>query len=116
MRADRPTPCRQLLRCRAGGGSVRFTAQFARGHGGLYRYYRCTRKHGLCSERYVQERELKEGIAKKAQAVAVPSEWIPEMLSWIDEEARKETQEALSLASLIDEKLAALSGQARQAP
>ena len=30
MRADRPTPCRQLLRCRAGGGSVRFTAQFAR--------------------------------------------------------------------------------------
>ncbi|HEY2341581.1 MAG TPA: recombinase family protein, partial [Chthoniobacteraceae bacterium] len=34
------------------------TAQFGHGHGGVYRYCRCTRKGPPCSEPYVQEKEV----------------------------------------------------------
>ena len=34
------------------------TAQWAKGHGGVYRYYRCVRKSGPCSEPYVQEHSV----------------------------------------------------------
>ncbi|PJC20782.1 MAG: hypothetical protein CO061_01530, partial [Candidatus Yonathbacteria bacterium CG_4_9_14_0_2_um_filter_47_74] len=31
------------------------TAQWAKGHGGLYRYYRCTKKNGKCGQGYLRE-------------------------------------------------------------
>ncbi|MCB9812337.1 recombinase zinc beta ribbon domain-containing protein [Candidatus Nomurabacteria bacterium] len=45
-----------LFRCGECGGM--FTAQHAKGNGGIYRYYRCTKKHGACSQGYVQEKTL----------------------------------------------------------
>ncbi len=91
-----------LFGCRCGS---MFTAQFARGNGGLYRYYRCSRKHGVCSERYVQEHEVKQGIAAKASAIAVPSEWISPMFQWIDAEAKKEAASAETFAEAVRGKL-----------
>ena len=44
------------LFCCSCGAAI--TAQFAKGNGGLYRYYRCTRKFGPCKEPYIQEKEL----------------------------------------------------------
>jgi hypothetical protein len=101
-RKNHAFPFRSLFACRCGS---MFTAQFARGHGGLYRYYRCTRKHGECSERYVQEMEVKKGIAAKARAIAVPCSWIAPMLQWIDVEAKKETADVSRLAEETQEKL-----------
>jgi site-specific DNA recombinase len=44
-----------LFRCTCGS---MITAQWAKGHGGLYRYYRCTRKGGGCTEKYLQEKDV----------------------------------------------------------
>src|SRR4029077_2448728 len=45
-----------IFRCTCG---AMITAQWAKGHGGLYRYYRCSRKsHQPCSEPYVREESV----------------------------------------------------------
>ena len=46
-------PFTELLKCGECGCSI--TAQFVKGHGGLYRYYRCTKKKEACSQGYLQE-------------------------------------------------------------
>ncbi len=38
------------------------TAQFAKGNGGIYRYYRCSKKKGKCSQSYVQEKNFAEQL------------------------------------------------------
>ena len=48
-------PLRGLFHCSCGS---MITAQWTHGNGGTYRYYRCTRKHGACSEKYVKENDL----------------------------------------------------------
>ena len=42
-----------LLKCGECGCAI--TAQFAKGNGGTYRYYRCTKKKGKCSQSYLRE-------------------------------------------------------------
>jgi DNA invertase Pin-like site-specific DNA recombinase len=49
-----------LLHCGECGGMI--TAQFAKGNGGIYRYYRCTKKFGACSQPYIGESQLAEQL------------------------------------------------------
>ena len=49
------------------------TAQWAKGKsGGIYRYYRCTKKRGTCSQKYIQEKDLakKEDLLKAKVSLA----------------------------------------------
>ncbi len=63
------------------------SAQFARGrHGGLYRYYRCTKKRGVdCSQSYLQEKDLAAQIKTRLQSVGICDEWKEIMLKRVDE-------------------------------
>ncbi|MFH1030522.1 MAG: zinc ribbon domain-containing protein, partial [bacterium] len=54
-----------LLTCGECGGAI--TAQFAHGHGGTYRYYRCTKKLGKCSQRYLREDLLANQLKSRLQ-------------------------------------------------
>ena len=48
-------PFTGLMTCGECGSAI--TAQFSRGKcGGIYRYYRCTKKKGVCSQKYIQEK------------------------------------------------------------
>lgn len=51
-------PFTGLLTCGECGATI--TAQWAHGKGGTYRYYRCTKRLGLCSQRYLMEDLLVE--------------------------------------------------------
>ena len=51
------------------GASI--TAQFAKGNGGLYRYYRCTKKLGKCSQSYLREDLLTSQLKGLLQKVAL---------------------------------------------
>jgi site-specific DNA recombinase len=54
-----------IFRCSCGS---MITAQWAKGRlGGMYRYYRCTRKNGPCKEPYLQEKLLVERCLEKLQ-------------------------------------------------
>jgi site-specific DNA recombinase len=78
-----------LFRCGECGGM--FTAQHAKGNGGVYRYYRCTKKHGACSQGYVLEKELVEQIQTRLQTISLCDaycDWmLDEVKKWEDSDA-----------------------------
>ena len=60
------------------------TAQFAKGNGGIYRYYRCTKKFGSCSQPYIGENQLAEQLQSLLQTVAFRDDWTEKMLEQVD--------------------------------
>ena len=91
-----------LFRCSCGAA---ITAQFAKGNGGLYRYYRCTRKFGPCEEKYIQEKELVSQINQKLKEIALPENWKKEMLEYLENEEKKEFQSGENFTKKINQKL-----------
>ena len=69
------------------------TAQWVRGHGGLYRYYRCTRKSGTaCKEPYIQEKSLKEECLEALRPLALSTQEAASVRVAITLESEKEAQ------------------------
>ncbi len=71
-----------LLKCGECGASI--TAQFAKGNGGLYRYYRCTKKLGICSQSYLREDLLTGQLKKRLQKVALCEDLKEKMLAQVN--------------------------------
>ncbi len=61
-------PFRGLLKCSC---RASITAQWGKGHGGTYRYYRCTRKSGDCREPYIQEKNLATQVLDKLSPLGI---------------------------------------------
>jgi len=75
-------PFTGLFRC--GECDSMISAQWAKGRGGLYRYYRCTKKSGKCGQGYLQENLLVFQIKERLQQIALPDEWTDWMLKQTD--------------------------------
>ena len=91
-----------LFRCVCG---AMFTAQYAKGNGGLYRYYRCTRKQGHCAAKYIQEQELARQLYEKSQTIALPVDWAKEILEYLDSEEKKQAQSVDAFVQEINQKI-----------
>ncbi|TSC62135.1 MAG: recombinase [Parcubacteria group bacterium Greene0416_14] len=76
-------PFTGLLTCGECGSAI--TAQWAKGHGGLYRYYRCTKKKGNCAQKYLREDLLVSQLKARLQSVALCDEWTKKMLAKVAE-------------------------------
>jgi len=92
-----------LLTCGECGGAI--TAQWAKGNGGLYRYYRCTKKLGKCSQRYLREDLLAEQIKQRLQKVALGENWTKKMLAKVDEWKKEKVQFSQSSAKNLNLKI-----------
>ncbi|GIW63077.1 MAG: hypothetical protein KatS3mg090_0903 [Patescibacteria group bacterium] len=92
-----------LLRCGECGGAI--TAQFAKGNGGLYRYYRCTKKFGKCSQHYLREDLLVQQLKNLLQKVALCEDWAKKMLAKVDEWEREQAQSSQSFAQNLERKI-----------
>jgi len=75
-------PFRGLLTCSECGSPI--TAQFGHGRGGTYRYYRCTKRRGKCSQGYIQEKVLAKQLEKYFLKIALPENWTQKMFLEID--------------------------------
>ncbi len=73
-----------LMKCASCGCSI--TAQYAKGNGGIYTYYRCTKKRGVCQEKYLDERNLLEQIKNFLQKVSLSSQDMKKVLAALDTE------------------------------
>jgi DNA invertase Pin-like site-specific DNA recombinase len=82
-------PFTGLLRCGECGSMI--TAQWVKGNGGRYRYYRCTKKKGNCSQQYLREDLLVQQLKELLQGITLPDEWLKYMSEKIDE-MEKETK------------------------
>ena len=76
-------PFTGLFRCGECGSMI--TAQWSTGrHGGIYRYYRCTKKRGKCSQAYLQEETLAQQMKEQLQSVSLPEAWADYMLKKVE--------------------------------
>ncbi len=90
-RAHHDFALRGIFRCSCGS---MLSAQFAKGRGGLYRYYRCTRKAGKCDEPYIQESALLSECLSRVSSVALSSEDANLACRLIDEVAERDDETA----------------------
>ncbi len=99
-RQNHDFPFTGLFTCAECGGAI--TAQFAHGHGGLYRYYRCTKKFGPCKQGYVQENSLAEQLKTRLQTVAISDEWFEQANKQITEWEKEQTSANDSFAQNLE--------------
>ena len=82
-------PFTGLFRC--GECDSMITAQWTTGKMGVrYRYYRCTKKKGKCSQLYLQEDALVLQLKERLEQIALPDEWTDYMLRKTDEWEKEE--------------------------
>ncbi|OGF51522.1 hypothetical protein A3I27_01295 [Candidatus Giovannonibacteria bacterium RIFCSPLOWO2_02_FULL_43_11b] len=94
-----------LMKCASCGCSI--TAQYAKGNGGIYTYYRCTKKKGVCQEKhYIQENELAAQIKTLLQKVSLSSHDTKKVLAALDNEQEKAKQEAQDKVDILKNQLA----------
>ena len=65
-------------------------------HGTKYRYYRCSKKRGRCSQSYLQEKDLAEQIKARLQTISLCDRYTDWMLEQVKEWERKETRASQS--------------------
>jgi site-specific DNA recombinase len=76
-------PFRSLFKCAECGGQI--TAQFAKGKsGGIYRYYRCTKKLGPCKQGYLREDLMANQLREFFMGISISQECADFMLNKID--------------------------------
>jgi hypothetical protein len=95
-----------LFRCGECGSM--FTAQWATGKcGGRYRYYRCTKKNGKCSQGYLREEVLVAQVKERLQAISLCDEMTDKMLKQVEKWEKEETHSSQSSVQNLADKIKA---------
>ncbi len=93
-----------LFRC--GECNSMFTAQWVTGrHGGRYRYYRCTKKKGKCSQGYLREDILVFQIKERLQRISLCDERLDCMLKRISEMEQSDNLSSQSSVKNLSNKI-----------
>ena len=99
-------PYRGIFLCAECGCAI--TSETQKGH----HYYRCTKKRGSCSQKYVREEALTLQINDVIKKVSLPPFWADNMLAELEKARSQEVQDGTlysqnlrSEISVIDEKL-----------
>jgi hypothetical protein len=101
-----------LFRCSCGS---MITAQWAKGHGGLYRYYRCSRKATApCSEPYLREEFLVTQCMERIRPYALTTEEAAGIRTEIDARAAKGHEAVLAATEAADKGLRTVEEKLRK--
>jgi len=76
----------------------------AHGHGGTYRYYRCTKRLGACSQKYLQENKLAEQIKSELKTVAISDDWHSQGLAQIEKWEKELKNDNISFSQNLETK------------
>jgi len=94
-RARHDFPFTGLFRCAECGSMI--SAQWATNRWGTkYRYYRCSKKRGRCSQQYIQEIDLANKIKARLQTISLCDEMTDWMLNKVKEWEREENSSSQS--------------------
>ncbi len=96
-------PFAQFARCGECGSMI--TAQYAKGNGGIYTYYRCTKKRGVCRQPYLSSSALISQAKNLLQSVSLPLSEIADMEKQIDFWEKESISERGSVAQNLKTKL-----------
>ena len=84
---------------------IKIVSQGAKGNGGTYRYYRCTKKRGKCSQGYLREDLMQAQLQELLQTVSLPEGWGHKMLAQVDAWQMEEQKGIISFAQNSEVKL-----------
>ena len=99
-------PFTGLFRCGECGSMI--TAQWATGKcGGRYRYYRCTKKKGKCTQGYLREDILVFQLKERLQSISLCDETTDYLLKTIEGLSQKETNSSQSSVQNLADKIKA---------
>ena len=96
-------PFTGLLTCGECGAAI--TAQYAHGHGGTYKYYRCTKRLGPCSQSYLREDLLAEQLKTEISKVALCEDWKEKMLAQVEVWQKENIQSSQSFAQNLEKEI-----------
>jgi hypothetical protein len=88
-----------LMKCASCDCSI--TAQYAKGNGGIYTYYRCTKKRGACDQKYIGENILAAQIKTFLQKVSLSSQDTEKVLAALNQEQEQAREEAQNQVSAL---------------
>src|SRR3990167_6470760 len=92
-----------LLKCGECGGAI--TAQLAKGNGGIYTYYRRTKKLGKCGQKYIGEKKLIDQLTERLEKVALNDGWKEKMLAKVKVWESEQKDDNKSFAQNLEEKV-----------
>jgi len=98
-----------LMKCASCACSI--TAQYAKGNGGIYTYYRCTKKRGACAEKYLREDVLETQIKSFLQKVSLSSQDTQKVLAALEQDETQAKEEARTEAETLKAGLATMDNQ-----
>ena len=98
-----------LFKCGECGSMI--TAQWCKGNGGRYRYYRCTKKKGKCGQKYLVEHELARQVKEQLQSISLPEAWADYMLKKVEEFEQTEIHASGSRLGQMKENLKTLEAK-----
>ena len=93
-------PFTDLLKCGECGCSI--TAQYARGNGGTYIYYHCSKKKRKCSQGYVRKDKMLERLRVFLEAIILPKSSLKEMNNRVLERERHEQKNLVSFGIQLE--------------
>lgn len=92
-----------LISCGECGCAI--TAEKQKGH----IYYRCTRKKGQCSQRYIREELLDNQFSAILSKLVLPYEWAIELNKMLDKDAQETTQFAAASIQVLRAQVSTLT-------
>jgi len=94
----------RLIRCVCG---CSITAEIKKGH----IYYRCTKKKGFCSQKYVRQELLLEQFVNLFKKVSISDVWADKMIKQIDKEKEDCLKSSFSLVNSSKEEVAEINNK-----
>ena len=88
-------PFAGLMKCLECGASVtgeEHIRNYKRGDSQTFTYYRCTKKLGPCSQKYVRQEEIEHQLKSELLDVAIPQGWWSDWLKWLEQDKLDETK------------------------
>ena len=96
-------PFRGLFKCGECGSPI--TAQLSIGNGGKYRHYRCTKRRGKCSQKYLRENVFAEQLKNYFRQIALPDNWTKQMFHQVEVWQNEKENSTIKIVKNLENKI-----------
>mgnify|MGYP001579553099 CR=1 FL=1 len=97
-----------LARCGECGGAITaesHSRKYKNGNSPTFIYYRCTKKFGVCHQKYISQNNLAKQLRKSVRNITMPSEWKETWLALLEQDKRQESVKAKENTALTETEL-----------
>ena len=97
-----------LARCGECGGAITaesHSRKYKNGNSPTFTYYRCTKKFGVCHQKYISEINLAKQLRKSVRNITIPSEWKETWLKLLEQDKITESVKATENTALTETEL-----------